>query len=81
MIRIQVHPAFFFGDGSKENGCGLGFVLFSVPHALLFFAVCLSQCLICQVKGNTETSGNTTTSKPVIYFKALLFVLTVMYVI
>lgn len=70
----------FLGGGvriAKKNGCGLGFVLFSGPHALLFFAVCLSQFLICQVKGSTETSGNTTTSKPIIYFKALLFILTV----
>lgn len=62
---------FCFCQSSKENRL----ILFFVSDFLLSFAVCLSQFLICQAKADTETSGNITTSKPIICFKTLLFIL------
>lgn len=65
----------FFCQGNKENSLALSFVLCLIHFFFVFFAVCLSQCLICQVKGDTEIYGNITTSKLIIYFKALVFIL------
>lgn len=68
---------FCFCQSIKENS--LIFVL--CVDFLLSFAVCLSQFLICQAKADTETSGNITTSKPIVCFKTLLFILASMYII